>query len=502
MPPVTTDMALAPGRMGAPGIGLAIASSVAPLTVVAGVVTTGLAVTGLTAVSAAMIALAASLIVFSIGYLAMARHIPNAGAFYAYIAKGIGRPVGVGSSLIALLAYNCFQIASYGGLGAIAAPLVSEWVGAEVPWWALALLVWAVVTWLGRRDVKVSERVLAVLVISETLLVVVYCLAIVAAGDFTFSAAPFSASALFHSGGGALLAIGATAFAGVEQGAVYVEEARDPKRSVPRATIATIVIIGVLYALASWIQISAAGDQVVDRAAAEGPNLFFNLAAVTIGDNAVDIGTILFATSLAAAMIAFHNIIARYAFALGREGVLPRAFARTVGGAPRVASHAQSALALAVIVLFAVAGWDPLVQLFFWGGTTGGVGVLLLITMTGLAVLGYFGRDRHGESLWTARVAPAVAVVLTMAISVFVVDNLSTLYGVEPGTGPAFWMPLVAVVLFVAGLARAWYLRARRPALYLGIGLGPDSAAAVARDGDFADILADQSAGRHGEEVR
>lgn len=489
---VPPDMALTPGRMGVPGISLAIASSVAPLTVVAGVVTTGIAVTGLTAVSAAMIALAVSLIIFSVGYVAMARHIANAGAFYAYIAKGIGRPVGVGGSLIALLAYNCFQVASYGGFGAIASPLVSGWFGFDVPWWALAVAVWAAVAWLGRRDVKVSERVLAVMVIAETLLVVFYCLAILVSGEFSFSAAPFSASALFHSGGGALLAIGATAFAGVEQGAVYVEEARDPKRSVPRATILTIAVIGALYAVASWIQISAAGDQVVARAGEEGPNLFFNLAAVTIGDTAVDVGTLLFATSLAAAMIAFHMIISRYVFALGREGVLPTAFARTVGGAPRVASHTQSALALLVIAVYAIAGWDPLVQLFFWGGTTGGVGVLLLITVTGIAVLGYFARDLRGESLWTARIAPAVAIVLTVGISIFVLDNLATLYGVEPGTGPALWMPVVAALLFAAGIARALIMKTRRPDLYAGIGLGPESVSGVSSGGDFSAILGSQ----------
>jgi amino acid transporter len=500
------DMALAPGRMGAPGISLAIASSVAPLTVVAGVVTTGIAVTGLTAVSAAMIALAVSLIVFSVGYVAMARHIPNAGAFYAYISKGIGRPVGVGASWLALLAYNAFQIASYGGFGAIVAPTVEGWFGSTLPWWGYALIIWAAVAWLGRRDVRVSERVLAVLVIGETLLVLFYCLAILFSGDFHFSAAPFSVSALFHSGGGALLAIGATAFAGVEQGAVYVEEAKDPKRSVPRATIVTIALIGVLYAVASWIQISAAGAQVVDRAGAEGPNLLFKLAAVTIGDRAVDVGNILFATSLAAAMIAFHNIIARYGFALGREGVLPKAFSRTVGGAPQVASHAQSLLGLIVIVVFAITGWDPLVKLFFWGGTTGGVGVLLLITLTSISVVGYFLRDQHGESAWTTRIAPIIAVVLTIAITLFVVDNLATLYGVEPGTGPALWMPVAGAVLFVGGALRALYMRAKQPDLYAGIGLGADNLSAVGNAGSFADLLNEPGNGRHSaastEEVR
>ena len=106
------------------------------------------------------------------------------------------------------------------------------------------------------------------------------------------------------------------------------------------------------------------------------------------------IGQALFLTSLLAAMISFHNTTARYAFALGRERVLPAVFGQTSPrtGAPRVASLAQSVLGLVVIVLYAVAGWDPLVQLFFWGGTAGGFGVLLLIATTSVAVIAFFAR--------------------------------------------------------------------------------------------------------------
>ena len=60
--------------------------------------------------------------------------------------------------------------------------------------------------------------------------------------------------------------------------------------------------------------------------------LFFNLAADRIGSTALHLGHALFLTSLIAAMISFHNIISRYAFSLGREGVLPRALGRTVPG--------------------------------------------------------------------------------------------------------------------------------------------------------------------------
>ncbi|MFD0820245.1 APC family permease [Micromonospora zhanjiangensis] len=487
--------ALARDRLGAPGIGLSIASSIAPLTVVAGVVTTGLAVTGLSGVSIAMVAVALTLIIFAVGYVAMARHITNAGAFYAYIALGISRPLGVGSAWVALVAYNCFQFASYGGLGVIAAPLLKQSAGLDLPWWGLALVAWLITALLGIRDVGVSEKVLAVLVISETVLVLVYSVVILFSDGFSPSLAPVSPSSLWGPGAGALLVIAATGFAGVEQGAVYIEESRDPKRTVARATFVTIVLIAVLYAFASWVQISAAGDQAVDRARAEGPEMFFNLASGSLGGNAVQIGETLFVTSLLAAMIAFHNIISRYMFALGREGVFPRVLGRaTADGAPRNASLVQSVCGLMVIILFAAADWDPLVQLFFWGGSTGGLGVLLLITATSVAVLGYFGRGARGENLWRRAIAPAIASVLLLVISYLAVTNLDALFGVDPGTGPAFVVPLLLLAMLVIGTVWGLVLRVTNRTVYDGIGLGPRAAAASATG--FSALLDDEEGRR------
>lgn len=83
-----------------------------------GVVTTLYAVTGLSAIGAAFVAVALVLAVFAVGYVAMARHITNAGALYAYISRGLGRPAGVGAALaaLALLAMVWSGLANYATL--------------------------------------------------------------------------------------------------------------------------------------------------------------------------------------------------------------------------------------------------------------------------------------------------------------------------------------------------------------------------------------------------
>jgi len=470
--------ALARDRLGVAAVVFFVMSAAAPLTVVAGVVPTGLAVTGLTAISIAYIAVAISLAIFAVGYVAMARHIANAGAFYAYISRGIGRPVGVGASWVALAAYSMFQVASYGAFGFFAKPLFADWFGFDAPWWALSLVVWALTAVLGVRDVAVNGKVLATLLVAEIVVVFAFSFADIFSPNFSASSAPLDLGSLFGPGAGALLALALTGFVGFEQSVVFSEESRDPRRTVPRATYISIALIALLYGFAAWSMISAAGGDVVGRAGAEQGELFFNVASDQLGSAALHVGHALFLTSLIAAMISFHNIISRYMFSLGREGVLFRAFGRTVPGtgAPKNGSLAQSVFGLIVIVLYAVAGWDPLVQLFFWGGAGGGVGVLLLITLTSIAVIGYFARNPAGEDVWHRIGAPVLGSIMLLGMTFLAFSNIDVLFGVAPGSTVAWAVPLAFGVLTVAGVGWGLILRAGRPDVYAGIGLGARSA--------------------------
>lgn len=467
----------------------------APLTVAAGVVPTAFAVTGLTAIPVAFLAVAALLGLWAVGYVALARRLPNAGAFYALLARGLGRPAGVAAAFVAVLAYNLLQFGLYGAFG----PFAAGWGPAGVPWWVYALAAWALVAVLGPRRIDVVARVLAVLATAE--LVVVVALTVVglshpAAG--ALSLAGLSPAGLLTGGLGALLAIAVLGFVGVESGAVFAEESRDPRRTIGLATYLSIAVVGVVYAAASFAVLATHGEQqVVGVAGTLGPDTLFALG----GDLLADAGRILFATSMFAAMIAFHQAVGRYLYALGRDGVLPAALARTSrDGAPRNASLAQSGLALAVIAGYAGFGLDPTVHLFFWLGTTGGFGVLLLIAATSFAVIRYFRRngpgdwqgpadpddladpagcavpDRHRETAWQRWISPGLAGTLLAVVAILVAANYATLLGVPDGAPAARLLPAAYVVAALAGLATAAALRAKRPATYRRIGQAPGSA--------------------------
>ena len=116
---------LAADRLGTLSVMFFEISSAAPLTVIAGVVTTALAVTHVIALPLAFTLVAAALTLFVPGFLAMSRSITNAGAFYAYVSQGLGRALGVGSAFVALIAYNALQVGLYGA-GVWSAPAWSS----------------------------------------------------------------------------------------------------------------------------------------------------------------------------------------------------------------------------------------------------------------------------------------------------------------------------------------------------------------------------------------
>ncbi len=472
---------LAKNRLGVRAVVSFIVSAVAPLTVAAGVVTTLYAVTGLSAIGAAFIIVAVVLAIFATGYIAMAQRITNAGAFYAFISQGLGKPVGVGGAVVALVAYNALQVGLYGMFGPTFADYMKAKVGLDVPWWGWALAAWLIVAMFGWMRVEIAGWALTVLLGLEIVVLAVLTATGLADPAAGYSLASLSPVELVGAAGvGALLVTALLGFVGFEASTVFSEESRNPRRTVAVATYLSLALIVVVYAAASWsMSVHYGDDQVSTVAGEQGPGMLFGMGGPALGE----IASVLFLTSLFAAMLSFHQAVGRYMYALGRELVIPRSMGRTYRrtGSPRNASVVQSIIGLAVIVAYAVAGWDPTVQLFFWLGTTGGFGVLLLLVATSVAIIVYFARERRGgESIWRTTIAPGVALVALIYMAYSGVANYATLLGVEPGSPVSWILPGVYAVAAAAGVLYGLWLRSAQPRIYQGIGLGEDSRAGQA----------------------
>lgn len=474
---------LAANRLGIMHVVFFVITAAAPLTVIAGVVSTGWLVTDIKGLPLAFLIVAVVLALFCVGYVAVARRIRNAGAFYTYIAKGLGKPLGVGGSFIALFGYGMMQWATYGGIGFTLATLVHDKTGASVPWWVFALIAWAAVAVMGLLRVDLNSKVLAVALVAEVVVVVIYDIVDLAhpfGGKVSFET--LSPTSLSGAGLGIAFAIAFTGYVGFEAAAVFSEESKEHDRTVPAATYLSLVVMAVLYAVSAWAMSVAIGPNNLQKAAEQYQSALPGaIVAQNLGGTlAVDIGQILFMTSLVAAALSYHGTCSRYTFALGRERVLPAFLGRTSvkTNAPYMASFVQSAVGLLLIIGFAVFNGDPLVNFFFTLGTVGGFGVLLLVAFTSLSVVGFLHRDPDGESVWQRLVAPILAAIGLIVVIFLILTNFGALLG-NPESPLRFVFPVVYFLLLVGGIVWGLVLRRTKPGVYNAIGLGAGANAAA-----------------------
>jgi amino acid transporter len=216
-----------------------------------------------------------------------------------------------------------------------------------------------------------------------------------------------------------------------------------------------------------------------------GPGLVFGALAEHWSPVVADIANVLFLTSVFAALLSFHNGVARYFFALGREEVLPSGLSRvgTRSGGPFAGSLSQSLLAAVVVLVFVLAGSDPILQLFTWLSGMAAVGVVLLMAGTSAAVVGYFRNHPRAATPWQRLFAPASATVVLLALVLLVVANFDALLGTDPTSSLRWILPGLVLLAGLAGALWGILLRARRPDVYRGIGrtaMAPEDEESVA----------------------
>ncbi|MEK6423577.1 MAG: APC family permease [Burkholderia gladioli] len=465
-------------RKGALGLGFIVffvVSAAGPLVAIAGGFPIGIMLGNGAGTPALLVATVAILLLFSAGYTAMARHVTNAGGFYAFTARGLGGTAGGAAAWLALLGYNTMQIGLYGMFGAVTAGLMQAHAGIVAPWWCYSLLALASIAVLGYRQIDLSARVLSLLVMGEYLVVLVLDIAILRhGGAHGVSLASFTPHA-FLSGTPAIgfLFCFAT-FIGFEATTIYSEEAKDPQRTVPLATYISVLLIGAFYCFSVWCMIvgAGAGEIVGTLTALADPTTFlYSLSDRYASPSLTTAMSVLFITSVYAGLLAFHNSASRYFFASGREGLLPAALGRAHPrhGSPYAGSLAQSAVALAVLLAFVAMRADPVLTLFSWLTNLATLCIVALMTLSSVAVFRFFRRRRSsGEGMLRVAVFPVVSGIALAAVLALAVANFPLLTGA--GAGLSYSLTALLPVFAVAGAIAARRLRRRDRAAYERLG--------------------------------
>ena len=460
---------LKPNSLGVLGILFFVLSAQAPLTGIAGAVPIAIAIGNGAGAPAAYLAAGVIVLLFSVGFVAMGRHVVDAGAFYTYIGKGLGRSTGSGSAAVALFSYCAVQACMYGLYGSIMSGLVEHHTGAHVAWWVWALVTMVIVQVLGASGIEMGAKILAVFVLAEFSVLIVFALVTLFQGGgpeglgLTDS---FSPSVALQGAPGVALMFAVASMFGFEATAIYGEEAREPRKTVPRATYLSVVVITGFFAFTSWMLISAHGASQATaeagKALESGDAAAFVFApiAAQFGGWVNDVLPILLATSLFAGLLAFHNSANRYMFSLGREGLLPQGLtAINRRHSPWVAGTVQTVIAVLLVMPFAVLGKDPVLTLFSWFSGVAVLGIMLLYFLTSVSVIVYFRRSRADTRPWNTLIAPVLGALGIAGAIWLIIANFTTLIGGDRTT--ALWLQATVPVVLILGVVAARLTRPR-----------------------------------------
>jgi amino acid transporter len=442
---------------------LSVLAFSSPLTCLAGYFSLTIMTTGSTA-PVAFVIVTAVLMVFSVGYMAMTKHMPRPGAFYAYISEGLGKHLGLAAAFLATMSYTVIGMGVYCFAGLTISGLISKWGGPDIPWWLTALVVWVVIGGLGYFNVEVSAKVLMYVMFVEVTIVMIFNVAVVGRGGASgLNATPFNFVEFGHGEVWAGLLFAMLVFIGFEATALYRDEVRDPDRTIPRATYTAVVFIGVLYTLTVWVMVMAFGSDAQKVAQDNTAGMFGEAADRYVGAWFSNIATTLVITAVLASILSIHNASTRYLFNLAADSALPRGLADVHARhkSPYRASIAISVLSLVGVAPFVIADRDPNIVYGQLAGL-GNAGVFILMALVSVAVVTFFARHprRSDETLWATTIAPVLAAVAMFALVIFALSNFDLVVGASSAN---FVLLIALAASFAIGLIIAAWMKRRRP---------------------------------------
>src|SRR5262249_33933934 len=152
----------------------------------------------------------------------------------------------------------------------IVAGLVADHTGLHLAWWVWAVITMLVVQVLGVTGIEMGAKVLAVFVTAEFSILLLFGLVTLFKGggpEGLRGAHSCSPSAALQGAPGVAVMFAVASMFGFEATAIYGEEAREPKKTVPRATYLSVLVVTGFFALTSWMLISAYGASKAPQAA-------------------------------------------------------------------------------------------------------------------------------------------------------------------------------------------------------------------------------------------
>lgn len=475
---------LKPGAIGLVGVVFMVVAFSAPTTAMTGNLPVAVGFGNGIGAPAGFIIATVVLTIFSIGFVALARHITAAGAFYTFVSRGWSRIPGLAAGVMSMFTYMIMEAGLIGIFSVFAKQAFADQLNIDLHWTAWAAIALIAIGVLSHFDISVAAKVLGVVLVCEIGILAITAFAVLFNGGgpdgiIWESVNPASA---FRTNGleGGIVGLGLLmafwSWVGFESTAIYGEESKNPKRIVPQATLIAVIGIGVFYTFISWMTISGNGaDQSITLAQTDPFELLYTPTREYVGEWGVVVFEWLVVFGSFACALAIHNSAARYLFAFGRDRLLWNKLgeAHPRHASPWVASATQSVFAALLLVGCYVTDADPYLDLFVLVAIQATVSLLVVQTMCSFSTIYYFHvKKEHPETAnwWRTMTAPIIGGLGMIYVTYLMLSNMEAAAGAASETLWFKLIPYIVIVLLFGSMGIAAYWRSRRPDHYEKIG--------------------------------
>src|SRR3984893_8236913 len=399
------------------------------------------------------------LVVLALGtcLVQLAKRFPSAGGYFTYVSRTVGARAGFLTGWMFVL-YSPIvpgPILAFCGFILEGKLKWNYWIN-WFHWWMFVIVAIPAVTALAYLGIKLSVRTIVVVGALEFLIVLglgLFGLLSPGPGGFTVRSFDytFNPGSIATASGFALAVVFTVqGLTGWEAAVPLAEETENPRRNIPRATMASIVIIGLMLILVIWGQIIGWGNDNLANLPSS-PELPTLVIAHRVWGGLWFFALLAVFTSVIGASLACQNVATRMWYRMGRSGVLPTAVGTVhpVRKTPTVAIHMQFALSL-LLGLVAGAIWGPDKIFVLTVGFVLVIGVIFVYVMANLGVLLYYWRERRQEFNWILHFVFPVGTSLILIYSLYASFNPfpASPYNLSPFIVGA-WL-LIGILILVA----------------------------------------------------
>ena len=390
------------------------------------------------------------------------RRMASAGGLYTYTARGLDRSGGFlagwlyawgfAAGISFVLIISSFFLST----------VLTVHTSLHLSWFQCFWILVALLTVFSLLDVRLSTRLQFTFAAAGVLLLVILAFVIIGKGGASgVTLQPFN----FHHAHNAhdffyAMVFAFTGFIGFEAAAALGEESEQPLKLIPKAILSAVLVALVFYVFLTWAMSVGFGVGHA-RAWASNPGALDFLATKYVGSWFATLVDIAVVVDAFVAALAATTLVSRTAFAMGREGGLPRVFAWTHPrfNTPWVSILASLALTVVLVSWLARGVWNNAFTYFAFMATTATFGILATYILVSLAGMVYFWRTRS-----TSDIAYNVLLDVLLPAAAIVVCGLTIYWSIVPRPpAPISYSLWIALGWVGVGVAYLLWLRATAP---------------------------------------